>query len=109
MSGLSLRPSSDYVVGETRALEMPHVPLSFRAGGLAMKSSRAEADGGLRRIFREHLPSYHWTPVETAMTGAGVPDCNCCYAGVEFWIEYKFSHAWSVVLRPEQIGWLLRR
>lgn len=70
---------------------------------------RATADGGLRHIFSEHLPAWHWTPIETAMTGAGVPDANCCWKDIEFWIEFKFTSGYAVVLRPEQVGWLLRR
>jgi hypothetical protein len=66
---------------------------------------RAPSDGGLRAI----LKPWHWTPIETAMTGAGVPDANCCWQGHEFWVEYKFTAGWAVTLRPEQVGWLLRR
>lgn len=70
---------------------------------------RARADGDLRRLFRERLPHMHWTPIETAATGSGVPDVNCCWRGREFWIEFKFTAGWAVVLRPEQVGWLARR
>lgn len=70
---------------------------------------RAKADGDLRKIFREHLPHMHWTPIETALTGSGVPDANSCYNGIEFWVEYKSTSGWSVVIRPEQVGWLYRR
>jgi len=68
-----------------------------------------KTDGGLRPIFREHLPGVHWTTIETAFTEPGVPDLNGCYRGVEFWIENKATSGWVVSLRTEQIGWLLRR
>ena len=43
------------------------------------------------------------------MTGRGIPDSNGCYQGCEFWVEYKTTSRWSVDLRPEQVGWILRR
>lgn len=66
-------------------------------------------DGGLRKLFRHHLPEVHWLTVETAGTESGVPDLNGCFAGVEFWIECKLTAGMAVALRPHQIGWLLRR
>ena len=66
-------------------------------------------DGGLRPIFRKRLPHMHWQSVETGSVGRGIPDSNCCHRGIEFWIEFKTTNAWSVDLRPEQIAWLLRR
>lgn len=79
-------------------------------------------DGGLRPIFRDRLRvGFDWTSVETGGTGRGVPDSNCCaqipndfvggpeYVGVEFWVEYKQTTGWACTLRPEQIGWILRR
>lgn len=66
-------------------------------------------DGGLRKIFRAHLPMFHWVSVETGLIEQGVPDSNACCSGVEFWIEYKLSTTNAVHLRPEQIGWHERR
>lgn len=66
-------------------------------------------DGGLRKLFQEHLPIVHWQSIETGMTGRGIPDTNGCVDGVEFWIEYKQTSGYTVTLRPEQIAWLLRR
>jgi hypothetical protein len=68
-----------------------------------------EIDGGLRGLHSSHLPMVHWQPVETGMTGRGVPDSNGCYRGSEFWVEMKWTPEWAVGLRPEQIGWLMRR
>lgn len=67
-----------------------------------------KTDGGLRPMFREKFPEWHWTSIET-VTVNGVPDAECCFDAKQFWIEYKFTSAWAVVLRPEQIGWALRR
>lgn len=66
-------------------------------------------DGGLRKLFREHLPDIHWQSVETGGTGRGVPDSNGCADGVEFWVEFKVTSGWAVGLRPEQRAWLARR
>lgn len=43
------------------------------------------------------------------MTGRGVPDSNYCCEGVEGWIEFKVTAGWTVAMRPEQVGWLMRR
>lgn len=95
-------------------------------------------DGGLRPIFREKLRAgFDWQSVETGGTGMGCPDSNFCarvtrretvplYAigipeplmvqidteyesGVEGWIEFKQTSGWACTLRPEQVGWLVRR
>lgn len=66
-------------------------------------------DGGLRILFRKNLPHFDWVTIETGGTGRGVPDSNACYNKIEFWIEYKQTDGWDVPLRPEQIGWLMRR
>lgn len=62
-------------------------------------------DGGLRKIFREHIPRAHWTSVETGGTGLGVPDSHGCVNGSQFWIEFKKTDGWAVALRPEQVAW----
>jgi hypothetical protein len=66
-------------------------------------------DGGLRPLFRTHLPQVHWQSIETGGTGKGVPDSNGCFEGHEFWVEFKQTSAWAVNLKPEQIGWMARR
>lgn len=66
-------------------------------------------DGGLRAIFQKKLIDFHWQGVEIGGTGRGVPDSNYCSDGIEGWIEFKLSGAWSVDLRPEQIAWIERR
>jgi hypothetical protein len=66
-------------------------------------------DGGLRRLFQQHLPWVHWQAVETGMTGRGIPDLNYCARGVEGWVECKQTTGWAVGLRPEQVAWLARR
>jgi len=66
-------------------------------------------DGGLRQLFRLHLPMVDWQSIESPLTGLGIPDSNGCLDSIEFWIEYKQTHAYSVVIRPEQIAWGIRR
>jgi hypothetical protein len=66
-------------------------------------------DGDLRAIYRRKLPQIDFVSVETGGTGRGVPDCNGCLDGVEFWCEFKQTQGSAVGLRPEQIGWALRR
>lgn len=68
-----------------------------------------KSDGNLRSYFRKHLPSVHWTSIETPMTEPGVPDMNGCVSGSEFWVENKLASGMRVSVRPGQIGWHLRR
>ena len=74
-----------------------------------MKKRRAKADAGLRGIIRANLPHVHWTPIESALTGSGIPDLHGCFKGVDVWIETKWTAAWTVEIRPFQIAWLARR
>ena len=60
-------------------------------------------------MFRQYLPEVHWLTIETAGTEGGVPDLNGCHTDTEFWIECKLTAGWTVSLRPQQIGWLMRR
>lgn len=69
----------------------------------------SRTDGGLRQLFRTHLPKVHWQSIEVPAIAKGVPDCNGCYAGVEFWIENKVTTGWTIGLRPEQVAWLTAR
>lgn len=67
-------------------------------------------DGGLRDKFRDKLRrGWHWQSIETGGTGRGIPDSNFCTDGIEGWIEFKKTEAWSVGLRTEQIGWIRER
>lgn len=66
-------------------------------------------DGNLRKLFKDHLPDFHWQSIETAGTGRGVPDSNYCFKGSEGWVEFKITKGYSVGLRPEQTAWILRR
>lgn len=67
------------------------------------------SDGGLRQIFRKHLPHFDWQAIETGLTGRGIPDANYCHKGTEGWIEYKQTATNAVGIRPEQVGWIERR
>lgn len=66
-------------------------------------------DGGLRKLFRQHIPDCDFQSVETWSTGQGVPDLNYCLAGCEGWIELKQTAAWAVKVQPGQVGWIERR
>lgn len=66
-------------------------------------------DGGLRKIFRQRLPRFHWLTVETGATEQGIPDSNFCINSLEGWLEYKLTATFAVRMRPEQIGWIERR
>lgn len=66
-------------------------------------------DGGLRPLFRQRLPEMDWCTIESGLTGGGIPDSNCCFQGVEFWVEFKRTTGWAVSLRPLQVAWHSRR
>jgi hypothetical protein len=63
------------------------------------------SDGGLRQLFRRHLPELDWQGVETWSTGQGVPDMNF----IDGWVENKVTHHWKVEVSPEQVAWAERR
>lgn len=65
-------------------------------------------DGGLRELFRQHLPDIHWVSIESPLTGAGIPDVNGCL-GREFWIEFKQCSANAVRIDKFQVAWNERR
>ena len=69
----------------------------------------SRTDGGLRQVFRQRLPQVHWQSIEVPAINKGVPDCNGCYKGVDFWVENKLTHGWTIGLRTEQAAWLTRR
>ena len=70
--------------------------------------ARRKSDDGLRPLFRTNVLG-DWVTIESGLTDQGIPDSQCCIAGSEFWLEYKSTRGWAVRLRPEQIGWHLRR
>lgn len=68
----------------------------------------APSDGGLRALFRTHLPG-HWQSIESASTSQGIPDSSYCIEGAEGWVEFKQTHAWAVSFRTTQPGWVHQR
>jgi hypothetical protein len=70
---------------------------------------RRIADGNLRKIIKDNLPQVHWTSIESALTGSGIPDLHGCLNGIDVWIETKWTASWTVQIRPFQIAWLARR
>ena len=67
-------------------------------------------DGGLRALYRKHLPGWQWTSSESGLTSPGVPDSEFCTpSGVTGWIENKTTTGWAVKLRELQVGWIDRR
>lgn len=51
----------------------------------------------------------HWTTVESGALAPGTPDVEGCWRGVSFWVECKWAPYWKSKVRPEQVGWHLRR
>lgn len=68
-------------------------------------------DGGLRALFRRHLPAWHWNSIESGMTSSGIPDSEyCAPGGITGWCEYKgLINGWKPEIRPAQVAWLSRR
>lgn len=66
-------------------------------------------DGGLRIIFRRHIPEADWQSIETGGVSRGVPDANYCLDGHEGWVEFKRTDGWTVPLGKEQSAWITRR
>jgi hypothetical protein len=67
-------------------------------------------DGGLRSLFRNKLPHFQWTSVETAGTASGVPDSEFCTpSGVQGWIEFKRTTAFYVAFQTFQPAWIYQR
>jgi hypothetical protein len=62
-------------------------------------------DGGLRPLFRKKLTGFFWVPVETPMSGGGVPDHHWACDGIVGWNEYKKARGWRVKFRIEQPAW----
>lgn len=66
-------------------------------------------DGGLRILFRKHLPDGMWQTIETGSTSQGVPDSYYAFTYRKTgWIEYKNATANAVRISPFQIAWHAR-
>lgn len=74
---------------------------------------RRKPDGGLRSVFKEHLKSWQFTPIETGAIVSGVPDAEyCAPGGISGWIEFKYistGKGTAIGLRPAQVSWIDRR
>ena len=68
----------------------------------------AKPESKLWHQLRTSLPDVHWTRIES-WASQGVPDCNGCYRGKEFWVELKVSRSNRISLSPGQISWHLAR
>lgn len=68
------------------------------------------ADDGLRTLLRKHLslPDWRWTPLETGLVVAGVPDAYWAHAPsrTSGWVECKATTGWAIRFQPHQVGWL---
>lgn len=66
-------------------------------------------DGGLRVLFRQHLPQAMWISIESGATQLGIPDAHYLfdynYSG---WIEFKQTSINAVSIRPHQIAFAER-
>lgn len=58
-----------------------------------------------RWLLDEVLIGSHSQRIENT-AGSGVPDINCCWNGIEIWIECKMREP---LLRPFQWAWINRR
>jgi hypothetical protein len=68
-----------------------------------------KSDGGLRSLFRKHLPKVFFTTIESRLTQAGIPDLHgIADGGPAFWIENKATKGYAVRVRPLQSAWLRR-
>ena len=70
-------------------------------------------DAGLRKLFRDHVKEASWTPIETGMTMAGVPDAEYIFpGGTSGWVEFKATRT-SRIKRsksiPFQVAWHEKR
>lgn len=70
------------------------------------------ADDGLRAIVHSRLgkaKGWHWTPIETGSTTAGVPDSHWAHEPTQLsgWVEHKATKGWAVTVRPHQVSWML--
>jgi hypothetical protein len=68
-------------------------------------------DGELRKLFRQSIPRFHWTAVETWPVSVGVPDANYCADGIEGWVEMKKIRGWKIPWKEPylQVAWIERR
>lgn len=69
-------------------------------------------DGGLRPLFREKLPEFHWNSIESGGTASGIPDSEFCVSGISAWLEFKMTETDFVIRKktwPLQIAWMGRR
>ena len=62
-------------------------------------------DGGLRKLFVDHLKGWHVQPIETGGTGQGIPDAHCAGQGTSCWVEMKRTDANAVAIDGMQVGW----
>lgn len=63
-------------------------------------------DGGLRPLFRKHLPHGFWVSIESGSTAAGIPDSYFCFSYRACgWIEFKSVRANAVRISPLQVVW----
>lgn len=68
-------------------------------------------DGGLRALFRKHLPDFFWTTVESGAISPAVPDSHwkAPVGPQSGWIEYKKTDTNRIAsLDPRQAAWLDR-
>lgn len=69
-------------------------------------------DSGLRAILKSHLTplGFEMVAIESGTSAAGVSDLY--WRNIEVrergWIEAKVTIGWRVILRPHQIGFLMR-
>jgi hypothetical protein len=69
-------------------------------------------DGNLRSVFKSHIKSALWVPIESwAVSGPGIPDSHYLFkGGASGWVEFKTVKKGDRVptLKKEQAAWLGR-
>lgn len=84
-------------------------PANARALGLGHTMSKNPTEKELHKILNQLMPDAHWQRIESWQIGAGIPDRNGCYKGVEVWIECKVVQGKKINLSPLQINWIEKR
>ena len=70
-------------------------------------------DDGLRPLIMRNLTTLgggvpHWVPIESSLTGTGIPDLSGTWRGRHVWCECKATSAWALSTLTEfQVGFAL--
>lgn len=65
-------------------------------------------ENNLWQSLKRNLSKPLWQRIETGGTGRGIPDVFGAYDGACCWVELKVAKGNKVLLRPEQVAWLIK-